>query len=341
MTYIWAYVIADVAMMLLWAYFAYTKRPHNSVRTMLMLILGLMTIILEILPLVDSHGKATSIYLIISGLLHFLSVAKENKWLIGSAHAAIILPVAILPFIVKDTPYEKLVKSFKYRNEKALSRLIDVSFLPTFEIDTVYIVNQDSEPTIKTARFKFRKPYDVSEYMYSVGLIKQLYTQHMHTTHESRNHPIYLASEYTEIPEGRAYTAASIDLYDAGFVVSYGEYTNQTDPAHINDIKYIYGSVPPFSSLYRYSRYVWDRIVGEEIILLDVPFDEEDIITMRDCCENDNSWSVEMHSDTTLLYYKTQASKKAVQQTVFTLIPNMMGGCEVVHVNYRRDLTEH
>lgn len=337
----WAYIIADIAMMLLWVYFAYTRRPHTSVRTMLMLIVGIAAILHELLPNTESVGNASSIYLLIGGLLHYMSVAKYNKWLIALAHTVIIVPVVCLHFFIKDTPYEKLVKGFKYRNEKALARILDISFLPPFEMDTVYVVKSDSEPTITTARFRFTKPFDVPEYRYNVGLVKQLYAKNMHTTHDSRKHPLYLASEYTETDGCRSYSAASVDLYDAGFIVSYGEYTNQTDPAHIGDIKYIYGSVPPHTSLYRYNRYVWDKVEGEEIILLDEPFDEEDIIAMKDCCYNDASWSVEMLSDTTVLHYKTQASKKALQQTTFTLIPNMSGGCEAVHVNYHRELTNH
>lgn len=327
-------------MMLLWTYFAYTRRPHTSVRTMLMLILGIVTILLELFPNIESNGIATSIYLVVGGLLHYYSVVNGHKMLKGLVYAVIIIPVAVLPYITEDTPYEKLVKSFKYRNEKSLSRLLDVSFLPPFDIDTVYIVKSDSEPLIKTARFKFRKPYNVSEYMYNVGLIKQLYAKNMHTTHESRNRQLFLTSEYNEAQDIRSYSAVAIDLYDAGFIVSYGEYTSQTDPAHISDLKHIYGSIPSYTSLYRYCRYVWDKIDGEEIILLDEPFDREDIIAMKDCCEKDNTWSYEMHSDTTILYYKTQANKKAVQRTSFTFVPNMTGGSEAIRVKYRRVLTE-
>lgn len=341
MTTTWAYVIADIAMMLLWAYFAYNRRPHTSVRTMLMLILGITAILHETLPDTENVGNASAIYLLLGGLLHYMSVAKYNKWLIAFAHAIIIIPVACLHFFIKDTPYEKLVKSFKYRNEKALSRIIDTSILPPFSLDTVFVVKSDSEPVITTARFKYHKPYDVSEYRYNVALVQQLYAKNMHTTNISKSHLLYLASEFTEPADYRAYTAASIDLYDAGFIVSYGEYTDQTDPAHISDIKFIYGSIPPHTSLYRFNRYGWNKVEGYEIILLDEPFDEEDIIAMKDCCYNDASWSVEMLSDTTVLHYKTQASKKALQQTTFTLIPNMSGGCEAVHVNYHRELTNH
>lgn len=330
------YVIADIAMILLWCRFAYLKRPHNSVRTMLMFILGIVAIMLELYPGIDIDGKPTAAYLIFAGALHYFSIRRGTDILMLIAHLAVIVPLAILPSVLTDTPYQRMLKTFKYRNEKALSNLIDVSILPPFELDSVYHEPVESEPRLITGNFVFQKPFDQEQYLQNVYLVKQLYVRHMHPTMTSNGMPVYLASEVTQTETGKKTTAASISFNSVGFSVTYGEYTNQIDPVNVHYIEQLMGEKPEYQSIYRYFIYGWDKIKGQEIVLLETPLQEEDMLRMQISCSNNDAWQSEVRNDTTFFTNVKRLNKRTSQTTTFTMVPDQMGGCEVMRVDYLR-----
>lgn len=337
LTLIALYVTADVAMILLWSYFAYRRRPHNSVRTMLMFILGIVAIMLELFPDLELNGKPTAVYLLLAGTLHYFSVHRGTDVKCLLLHAVFILPVVIQPYIHVDSSYDKLVHSFRYRNEKSLSNILDISILPAFELDTVYEEPELSEPRLITARFKFQQPFDKELYQQNVLLLQQLYLRHMHRTQTSNGELVYLASESAETPNGRKYIASSVAFHSTGFTVTYGEYTDQIDPVNIHFLEQIIGPMPGYTSLYRYNNYSFTRIQGEEIILLDDRLMEDDFLRINISCADKDNWYSEQRNDTTFVTNVKHINRKTSQTTRFIFVPDQMGGCEAVHIQNLRE----
>lgn len=332
------FIAADVAMIALWGYFAYLRKPHISLRAMSMIIVGIVAIMVECFPNVEC-GVATSYYLLFAGLLHYLSNRKgKSDILLFVTYASTIIPIAILPYVIEDSPYEVMTKSFKYNNEKSLANLIDVSILPRFEMDTVYIEDNNSEPKLITARFSYRGNYDLAQYQMNVNLVKQLYTRHMHKTCLNQKKNVYLASEVSENADCRTFYSAAIDLYDSGFSVTYGEYTDRIDPVHIGYLSQLFGDVPDYTSIFRHNVHTWDKVDGEEVILLETPLTREDFERLKVVCSGDKSWSMKNRQDTTDLIFQNDINERTSQITVFTMLPDQMGGCEAIHIKSVREI---
>ncbi|MDO4460941.1 MAG: hypothetical protein Q4C30_00400 [Bacteroidia bacterium] len=331
------FIAADIAMIALWGYFAYTKRPHISLRAMFMIIAGIVTIMVECFPNTDI-GIASSYFLLTAGLIHYLSNRKgKNDILFIVTYIASVIPVSILPYVIEDSPYEKMVKSFKYKDVKTLANLIDVSILPSFELDTLYIDDNISDPKLITAKFVYKADFDKKSYLENVELMKQMYPRHIHSTQINQNREMYFASEVTNGAECRTFSSAAIDLYDTGFSVTYGEYNDRVDPVHIGYLSQVFGDIPEHTSIFRRNVHSWVKVDGEEIILLETPLYSEDIERLKIVCTREPLWSVESSNDTFILKYTNIINNKTTHTVTYTMTPDQYGGCESIHVRSIRE----